>query len=175
MVLKDRKIENLQLLNENIPFSQVLLVTSKEEKEVISRQEALDRAKSLGLDLFCVAPTKNPPVCKLINYQKHLFELSKKKKDKKENNCKEIRFSFNIGENDLKVKLGKIEKWIGEGATVKVNLVMVGKEKTRPDLAQEKCQKIITELKAKSPKIELRENIRRHLGTLYFFLYKKRQ
>ena len=110
MVLKDRKIENLQLLNENIPFSQVLLVTSKEEKEVISRQEALDRAKSLGLDLFCVAPTKNPPVCKLINYQKHLFELSKKKKDKKENNCKEIRFSFNIGKNDLKVKLGKIEK-----------------------------------------------------------------
>ena len=175
MVLKDRKIENLQLLNENIPFSQVLLVISKEEKEVISRQEALDRAKSLGLDLFCVAPTKNPPVCKLINYQKHLFELSKKKKDKKENNCKEIRFSFNIGEKDLKVKLAKIEKRIGEGATVKVNLVMVGKEKTRPDLAQEKCQKIITELKAKSPKIELRENIRRHLGTLYFFLYKKRQ
>ena len=52
---------------------------------------------------------------------------------------------------------------------------MVGKEKTRPDLAQEKCQKIIAELKAKSPKIELRDNIRRHLGTLYFFLYKKKQ
>ncbi|CAG8768372.1 4080_t:CDS:2, partial [Ambispora leptoticha] len=58
----------------------VLLVSSKEEKEIISRQEALDRAKSLGLDLFCVAPTKNPPVCKLIDYQKHVFELSKKKK-----------------------------------------------------------------------------------------------
>jgi translation initiation factor IF-3 len=110
MVLKDRKIENLQLLNENIPFSQVLLVISKEEKEVTSRQEALDRAKSLGLDLFCVAPTKNPPVCKLVDYQKHRFELSKKKKDKKESSCKEVRFSFNIGENDLKVKLGKIEK-----------------------------------------------------------------
>ena len=110
MVLKDRKIESSQFLNENIPFSQVLLVISKEEKEVISRQEALDRAQSLGLDLFCVAPTKNPPVCKLIDYHKHLFELSKKKKDKKENICKEVRFSFNIGENDLKVKLGKIEK-----------------------------------------------------------------
>ena len=110
MVLKDKKIENSQFLNENIPFSQVLLVTSKEEKKIITRQEALDQAKELGLDLFCVAPTKSPPVCKLINYQKHIFELSKKKKDKKENICKEIRISFNIGKNDLKVKLGKVQK-----------------------------------------------------------------
>jgi len=110
MVLKDKKINNFQFLNENIPFSKVLLVISKEEKVFIDRQEALNRAKELGLDLFCIAPTKTPPVCKLIDYQKHIFELSKKKKNKKENDCKEIRFSFNIGENDLKVKLGKIEK-----------------------------------------------------------------
>jgi len=107
---KDKKINNFQFLNENIPFSKVLLVISKEEKVLINRQEALNRAKELGLDLFCIAPTKTPPVCKLIDYQKHIFELSKKKKNKKENDCKEIRFSFNIGENDLKVKLGKIEK-----------------------------------------------------------------
>ena len=110
MVLKDKKIDNYQFLNENIPFSQVLLVISKEEKELISRQEALNRAKNLNLDLFCVAPNINPPVCKLIDYQKHIYEQSKKKKDKKDNNCKEIRVSFNIGENDLKVKLGKIQK-----------------------------------------------------------------
>jgi translation initiation factor IF-3 len=109
MVLKDKKVESLQLLNENIPFSRVLLVVDKEEKEIISRQEALDRAKKLGLDLFCVAPAKSPPVCKLIDYQKHIFELSKKK-NKKENICKEIRVTLNIGENDLKVKLGKVEK-----------------------------------------------------------------
>jgi translation initiation factor IF-3 len=109
MVLKDKKKTSLQLLNENIPFSQVLLVINKEEKEIISRQEALNRAEELGLDLFCVAPDKNPPICKLINYQKHIFELSKKKKEKKENVCKQIRISFKIGENDLRVKLGKIE------------------------------------------------------------------
>src|ERR1700748_1228751 len=109
MVLKDKKVENSQFLNENIPFSRVLLVTSTEEKEVIDRQEALKRAKKLSLDLLCVAPTKNPPVCKLIDYQKHLFELSKKKA-KKDNVCKEIDISFNIGENDLKIKLEKIQK-----------------------------------------------------------------
>lgn len=128
MNLKDKKIENtqfaspklrfarrdevhkLRFLNENIPFSQVLLVTDKEEKKIITRQEALAQAKELGLDLFCVAPTKSPPVCKLINYQKYIFELGKKKKDKKENICKEIRISFNIGKNDLKVKLEKVQK-----------------------------------------------------------------
>ena len=110
MAPKDKKNANYQFLNENIPFSQVLLVTDKDEKEVISRQEALDRAKNVGLDLFCVAPTKNPPVCKLVNYQKHIFELSKKKKDKKENGYKEEKFSLNIGDNDLKTKLGKIQK-----------------------------------------------------------------
>ncbi|MEG7979089.1 MAG: translation initiation factor IF-3 [Mollicutes bacterium UO1] len=110
MVLKDKKSTDNSFLNENIPFSQVLLVISKEEKEFITRQAALSRAKELGLDLFCVAPAKNPPICKLINYQKYLFELGKKKKDKKENICKEARVSFNIGKNDLKVKLGKIQK-----------------------------------------------------------------
>src|SRR3954454_4510899 len=111
MTPKDKKIDNSQFLNENIPFSQVLLVISEEEKAVVSRQEALNRAQKFGLDLFCVAPTKNPPVCKLINYHKYLFELGKKKKDKKENVCKEVKISFNIGENDLKIKLGKITKW----------------------------------------------------------------
>lgn len=110
MVPKDKKNNNSQFLNENIPFSQILLVTDEDKKEVVSRQEALNRAKSLSLDLFCVAPTKNPPVCKLINYQKHVFELSKKKKDKKKNDYKEEKFSLNIGENDEQTKLGKIQK-----------------------------------------------------------------
>ncbi|CAJ0832425.1 9721_t:CDS:10, partial [Entrophospora sp. SA101] len=140
LIIFNKNTENSQFLNENIPFSQVLLVTNKEEKEIITRQKALEKAKNLGLDLFCVAPSKNPPICKLINYQKYIFELSKKKKDKKENICKETRITFNIGKNDLK-------------------------EKAHPDLAHEKCQKIIEELKSQSPKIELKDNIRQHLDT----------
>ncbi len=110
MNIKDKKKETSQFLNENIPFSQVLLVISKEEKETITRQEALNRARDIGLDLLCVAPSKNPPVCKLVNYQKYLFHLNKKSKKKKENVCKEIRISFKIEENDLRVKLDKIQE-----------------------------------------------------------------
>ena len=111
MIHKNKKLEvNSGLLNENIPFSRVLLINEAKEKEVISNQEALKRAKEAGLDLFCVAPQASPPVCKLINYQKHLFELNKKQKNKKENTNKEIGFSFNIAENDLKVKLEKVRQ-----------------------------------------------------------------
>jgi translation initiation factor IF-3 len=176
MNLKDRKTENSQLLNENIPFSQLLLIVSKEEKEIVTRQEALNRAQEADLDLYCITlPAEGRlPVCKLIDYKKYLFELSKKSKPRKESSCKEMRFSFNIGENDLKVKTGKIKKWAEEGFPVKVSLVLVGKEKFRQEIAQEKCQRIIAELKNQSSKIELRDNIKQHLNTLYFFLYKKK-
>src|SRR5688572_8662862 len=112
MNLKDRKTENSQLLNENIPFSQLLLIVSKEEKEIVTRQEALNRAQEADLDLYCITlPVEGRlPVCKLIDYKKYLFELGKKSKPHKESSCKEMRFSFNIGENDLKVKIGKIKK-----------------------------------------------------------------
>lgn len=105
MLLKDKKVKSQSLLNENIPFSHVLLVDGEEKKRV-SKQEALKQAKKNGLDLFCVAPSATPPVCKLVNY----YQISKKKKKPKENICKEIRISFKIENNDLKVKLTKIQK-----------------------------------------------------------------
>ncbi|MCE8168452.1 MAG: translation initiation factor IF-3 [Candidatus Moeniiplasma glomeromycotorum] len=175
MILKNKKNEQTQFLNENIPFSRVLLVVSKEEKEVLDREEALKRAKKASLDLFCVAPDKNPPVCKLINFHKHLFELSKEKKSKKENICKEIGIKFSIKNHDLKIKLEKVWKLIEKGIIVKVKLIMVGKEKAYLGLGKEKCQQIIAELQNLSPKIKLRDDIHQHFGSLYFFVYKKKQ
>src|SRR3954471_18093227 len=109
MVLKDKKVVGSHLLNENIPFSRVLLVKEDKEKILLTRHEALSEAQKANLDLFCVAPDATPPVCKLIDYQKYLFELSKKKTKKKETS-KEISVSFNIEENDLKVKLKRAKE-----------------------------------------------------------------
>src|SRR5256885_7181133 len=120
MVLKDKKFEVKALLNENIPFSRVLLISEDgKEKRETTRLDALNKAQKSGLDLFCVAPAANPPVCKLVNY----YQISKKRKKLKENICKEIDISFNIGENDLKVKLDKIRKLTEKGVVVKVKLV----------------------------------------------------
>src|SRR4051812_45623952 len=122
MILKNKNNDFIShLINENIPFSRVLLING-DKKEIITRQEALSEAQKLELDLFCVAPNASPPVCKLVDYQKYLFELSKQKKSKKKNVCKEITVSFNIEENDLKVKLKKVNEFVESGSMVKFNL-----------------------------------------------------
>ena len=170
MALENKKVSSVSLLiNEKIPFSQVLLVG--EEKVVLSKQEALQRAKENDLTLLCVAPQANPPVCKLIDYSKYIFELNKKKV-RKTNVNKEIRISFVIGENDLRIKLEKIQQWLDKGFAVKVNLIVKSREKTRQEAAYEKCHKIVSELKRISPKIELQGNIRSQATNLYFFLSK---
>jgi translation initiation factor IF-3 len=173
---KTKKIEsNPRLLNEKIPFPRVLLV-NENEKEIVSIQEALSRARKVDLDLLCVAPQVNPPVCKIINYQKYLFELSKKKKTKKENTNKEMSFSFNIEDNDLKKKLEKdVKRWLENGLIVKLNLTMKGKEKAHPEIVREKCQKIIDYLQSQSNTIELKDSIRQLPGSFSFFLHNKRK
>jgi translation initiation factor IF-3 len=172
---KTKKIEfNPRLLNEKIPFPRVLLV-NENEKEIVSIQEALSRARKVDLDLLCVAPQVNPPVCKIINYQKYLFELRKNKKIKKENTNKEIDLSFNIENNDLKNKLEKVKEWLENGLIVKLNLTMKGKEKAHPEIVQEKCQKIIDYLQSQSNTIELKDSIRQLPGSFSFFLHNKRK
>ncbi|CAG8725836.1 22771_t:CDS:10 [Gigaspora margarita] len=103
-----------------------------EEKIVLSKQEALQMAQEKNLSLLCVAPTANPPVCKLVDYQKYLFALKKKK-----------------------TKKTGLNKEIHRGLLVKVRLLRKNREKLSPELAQDKCQKLIAELKAQSAKIEL--------------------
>lgn len=171
MVLKNNKKTPSLLLNENIPFDQVLLVGT--EKIILSKQEALQKAQEVNLSLLCVAPRSNPPVCKLIDYQKYIFELNKKK-TKKVNTNKEINISFVISDNDLRVKLSKIHHWLEEKYIVKVNLVRKGREKTQLELAHEKCQKIIAQLKLQSPKVSLSGDIHSQAGSLYFFLNKSK-
>src|SRR6185312_8626548 len=108
MVLKNKKTESQAFLNENIPFSRVLLISEDgKEKQETTRSEALNQAKKTGLDLLCVSPSSNPPVCKLVNY----YQLSKKKKKPKENICHEAKVSFRIEDHDLNTKLTQIQKW----------------------------------------------------------------
>src|SRR3954447_4057977 len=110
-----KKKETQSLLNEKIHFPYFLLINEAGEKEEVSRQEALKKAEEAGLDLLCVSTT--PPVCKLVNY----YELKKRKKKPKDNILQEIKFSYNIDDNDLENKLNKIQNLTEKGFTVKVN------------------------------------------------------
>jgi translation initiation factor IF-3 len=109
MIHQDKNSNPPHLINENIHFPHLLLV-EEQEKKIVNRQEALDRAHKTGLDLICISPSATPPVCKLVDYKKYLFDLNKKKKNKKVNTIKEIKLTFKIEDNDLQIKLEKIKK-----------------------------------------------------------------
>ena len=123
MVLKSKdkkKASPQHLINQQIPFEEILLIGNDDEQsnEIISKQKALKKAQEQGLDLVCFRspdPTKKTlAVCKIVNYQKYLFELNKKNKIQKKSSqktaLKQIGLTFHIGEGDLKNKINQIRK-----------------------------------------------------------------
>jgi translation initiation factor IF-3 len=94
-------------------------------------REALDIADNLGLDLVEISPTANPPVCKVVDYKKFLYEQKKKQKEIKSKSAKiivkEIRLSPNIDDHDFNFKLKHAIKFLEEGAKVKVDVFFRGR------------------------------------------------
>lgn len=120
-------------INEQIRDKEVRLIgTNGEQLGIMSSREALKLAQEAGLDLVKVAPKAQPPVCKIIDYGKYRYEMSRKEKEarKKQKNVeiKEIRLSPNIEENDLKTKVTAARKFISKGNKVKVTLRFRGRE-----------------------------------------------
>jgi translation initiation factor IF-3 len=101
--------------------------------------EAMTEARKLGLDLVEVNPAANPPVCKILDYGKYLYNLSKKEKDTKKNSSasklKELNFHMNIDEHDYGVKMRHAEEFMWKGMKVKMGLKLRGREMMHQDLA----------------------------------------
>lgn len=103
---------------------------------------ALYEAERRGLDLVEIAPTANPPVCKIIDYGKFMYHEQKAQKRQHAPELKEVKFRPAIGENDLMVKVNKIIEFLGEGHKVKVTLKFKGREITHKDIAFDLFTKI---------------------------------
>ncbi len=98
---------------------------------VISRDEALKKAKELELDLVLVAPQANPPVAKIIDFKKFLYQENKKEKKSKsgqKGGTKDINFGLFIAQNDLQRLIKKGQDFIKEGFQLRLNLVLKGRE-----------------------------------------------
>ncbi len=118
-----------------------MLIDDKGQKiGVISKEEALKRAEDVNLDLVEVAPNAKPPVCRILNFGKYLYELQKReheaKKKQKQNQIqvKIVKFKPKIGEHDYQVKLKRIKKFIGEGNKVRAMVYLRGRERAKPEL-----------------------------------------
>ena len=98
--------------------------------------DALRRAQSIGMDLVEVAPTANPPVCKIVDFGKFRYDLSKQEKEKKSSGTKlkEIKFRVNIDEHDYLTKLRHGEAFLDKGNKVRVQLQFRGREMAHQEL-----------------------------------------
>lgn len=98
----------------------------------MSAKEAYKLAQEAELDLVKVAPTAKPPVCKIIDYGKYRYEMSRKEKEAKKKQktveVKEVRLSPNIDTNDLNTKMNAARKFISKGNKVKITLRFRGRE-----------------------------------------------
>ena len=94
-------------------------------------REALNFSENLGLDLVEISPTANPPVCKVVDYKKFLYELKKKQKEIKAKTAKivikEIRLGPNTDEHDFNFKLNHAIKFLKDGSKVKVDVFFKGR------------------------------------------------
>ena len=110
----------MRLVGDNVP-----------EQGIISTSEALKKAEELGLDLVEITAKVDPPVCKIIDYQKYLYQQKKKAKEMKANSIKvvikEIRFGPNTDEHDFQFKLKHAIGFLQEGSKVKASVFFKGR------------------------------------------------
>jgi translation initiation factor IF-3 len=96
--------------------------------------EALRIAREKDLDLVEVAPNANPPVCKIMDFGKYKYQLSKKQTTKKTMNVKEIKIRPHINEHDLQLKVKHIRRFLDDGNMAKITMFLRGRERVMPEL-----------------------------------------
>lgn len=99
---------------------------------VLTRDEALRMAEDMGLDLVEISPDANPPVCKIIDYQKFLYQLKRKLKEQKaktaKTQVKEIRFGPQTDDHDFEFKLNHAKKFLSDGDKVRAYVFFKGRQ-----------------------------------------------
>ncbi len=114
----------------------VIVASTGEQLGVLKLSDAIRHAQGLGLDLVEVAPTANPPVCRIVDYGKFKYEASKHDKEKKNSGSKlkEIKFRVNCADHDYVTKLRHAEEFLDKGNKVRVQLQYRGREMAHQEL-----------------------------------------
>ncbi len=133
---------------------------------VMTREQALEMASSQELDLVEVSPTADPPVCRILDFGKFLFEQNKKahaaKRKQKQIQVKEVKFRPGTEEGDYQVKLRNLVRFLSEGDKAKVTLRYRGREMAHQDLGFKLLQRVQQDLQEhgaveQMPKLEGRQ------------------
>jgi translation initiation factor IF-3 len=116
----------------------------------MSTEQALAIAQERDTDLVEVAPTANPPVCRLMDYGKFLYEAQKREREARKSQAKveikEIRLRPKISDHDINYRLRDARKFLERGAKVKIRMRFRGREVTHPEVATELMNRVAEEL-----------------------------
>jgi len=130
--MSNRRVEDGPRINNNITVPNVRLVGDNVPNPgIFSTLEAIKMAEAMELDLVEISPNADPPVCKIIDYQKFIYQQKKKAKEIKANTqkvvIKEIRFGPNTDEHDFQFKLKHAKSFLEEGSKVKAFVFFKGR------------------------------------------------
>ncbi|MEE1046679.1 MAG: translation initiation factor IF-3 [Clostridia bacterium] len=130
------------MINEEIRDKEVRLIGADgEQLGIVSAAEAQKLADEKNLDLVKIAPQAKPPVCKIMDYGKHKFEIAKREKENRKNqkvsNIKEVRLTPNIDDHDFNTKLNQATKFLKSGDKVKVSVRFRGREITHSSIGRD--------------------------------------
>ncbi len=118
---------------------------------VLPTSQAIQMARDRGLDLVEIAPTAQPPVCKITDYGKFLYEQHKKdheaKKHQKQIQIKEIKFRPKISIHDYDFKMKHVKRFLGDGNKVKITVMLRGREKQKPELGYQVLDRVLADVK----------------------------
>ena len=138
-------------INNDITCTEVRLVgVDGEQIGIVGMEEALQKSGELQLDLVEIAPDAEPPVCRIMDYGKHIFEEKKRqaeaRKKQKQTQVKEIKIRPGTEEGDYQVKLRNLKRFLEDGDKAKVTLRFRGREMAHQELGLEMMKRIAVDL-----------------------------
>jgi translation initiation factor IF-3 len=117
---------------------------------IIPPYEALKMAREKNLDLVEISPTATPPVCRIMDYGKYLYQQEKKEREAKKHQktitVKEVKFRINVDDHDYETKKNHVLRFLDEGDKVKATIFFRGREMTRTNLGREILERLIKDV-----------------------------
>jgi len=141
-------------INERIRAREVRVIGDEGQQiGILPPYEALKMAREKNLDLVEVSPTAQPPVCRIMDYGKYLYQQEKKEREAKKHQktitVKEVKFRINVDDHDYETKKNHVIRFLEEGDKVKATIFFRGREMTRTGLGREILERLIKDVEQK--------------------------
>jgi len=138
-------------MNERIRAREIRVIDAEgNQLGILPPYEALKKAREVNLDLVEISPNAVPPVCRIMDYGKFLYEQEKKeraaKKNQKQIILKEVKFSVNVDEHDYVTKRNHVIRFLQEGDKVKASLRFRGREMAHQNLGRNVLERLVTDV-----------------------------